>query len=52
MWDLLWTVPNSSGWAWLVSSVFLTGTSYHKITHANRDCGAWPGGQFWSACFP
>ena len=44
--------PNSSGWAWLVSSVFLTGTSYHKITHANRECGAWPGGQFWAVCFP
>ena len=33
---------NSSGWWWLVSSVFLTRTSCHKIIHTNGYCGAWP----------
>ena len=35
--------PNSSGWWWLISSVFLTRTSCHKTTHANGYYGAWPG---------
>ena len=35
MWYFLLTFPNSSGWWWLVSSVFLTRTSCCKITHAN-----------------
>ena len=30
-----WPFPNSSGWWWLISSVFLTRTSCHKTTHAN-----------------
>ena len=34
---------NSSGWWWLISSVFLSRTSYHKTTHANGYYGAWPG---------
>ena len=34
---------NSSGWWWLISSVFLTRISCHKITHANGYYGAWPG---------
>ena len=34
---------NSSGWWWLISSVFLTRTSCHKTTHANSYYGAWPG---------
>ena len=38
-----WPFPNSSCWWWLVSSVFLTKTSYHKITHRNGYCCAWPG---------
>ena len=35
--------PNSSGWWWLISSVFLIRISYHKTTHANGYYGAWPG---------
>ena len=35
--------PNSSGWWWLISSVFLIRISCHKTTHADGDCGAWPG---------
>ena len=38
-----WPFPNSSGWWWLISSVFLTRTSCHKTAHANGYCGAWPG---------
>ena len=34
---------NSSGWWWLISSVFLTRTSCCKTTHANGYYGAWPG---------
>ena len=34
---------NSSGWWWLISSVFLTRTSCRKTTHANGYYGAWPG---------
>ena len=35
--------PNSSGWWWLIRSVFLIRISCHKTTHADGDCGAWPG---------
>ena len=35
--------PNSSGWWWLTSSVFLIRISSHKTTHANSYYGAWPG---------
>ena len=35
--------PNSSGWWWLVSSVFLTGISCHKIIHTHGYYSAWPG---------
>ena len=35
--------PNTSGWWWLISSVFLTRTSCHKTTHASGYYGAWPG---------
>ena len=38
--------PDSSGWWWLTSSVFLIRTSCHKTTHANGYYGAWPG---WAA---
>ena len=38
-----WTFPNSSGWWWLISSMFLTRASCHKTTHANGYYGAWPG---------
>ena len=37
-----WPFPNSSGWWWLVSSVFLTRTSCSKIIHVSGDYGAWP----------
>ena len=33
--------PDSSGWWWLISSVFLTRTSCGKVTHANGFYGAW-----------
>ena len=35
--------PNSSGWWWLISSVFLIRISCHKTTHANGYYGSWPG---------
>ena len=35
--------PDSSGWWWLISSVFLTRTSCCKLTHANGFYGAWSG---------
>ena len=35
--------PNSFGWWWLISSVFLIRISCHKTTHANGYYGAWPG---------
>ena len=38
-----WPFPNSFGWWWLISSVFLISISCHKTTHANGYCGAWPG---------
>ena len=38
-----WPFLNSSGWWWLLSSVFLTRISCHKITHTNSYCDAWPG---------
>ena len=37
-----WPFRNSSGWQWLVSAVFLSRTSCHKITHGNGYYGAWP----------
>ena len=47
-----WPFLNSSGWSWLISSVFLTRTSCHKTTHANGHYGAWPGWRFQSVCLP
>ena len=44
--------PNSSGWWWLISSVFLTRTSCHKTTHANSYYGAWPGWAVSICAFP
>ena len=38
-----WPFLNSSGWWWLISSVFLTRTSCRKTTHANGYYDAWPG---------
>jgi len=38
-----WPLLNSSGWWWLISSVFLSRTSCPKTTHANGCYGAWPG---------
>ena len=35
--------PNSSGWRWLISSVFRIRISCHKTTHGNGYYGAWPG---------
>ena len=34
---------NSSGWWWLISSIFLIRISCHKTTHVNGYDGAWPG---------
>ena len=44
--------PNSSGWWWLISSLFLTRTSCHKTTHANVYYGAWPGWAVSVSVFP
>ena len=33
----------TSGWWWLISSVFFIRISCHKTTHANGYYGAWPG---------
>ena len=44
-WEVVGRFPNSSGWWWLISSMFLTRTSYCKITHTGGCNGAWP----WSA---
>ena len=41
-----WPFLNSSGWWWLISSVFFIRISCHKTTHANGYYGAWPG---WAA---
>ena len=38
-----WPFLNSSGWWWLISSVFLIRISCHKTAHANGYYGAWPG---------
>ena len=38
-----WPFLSASGWWWLVSAVFLTRTSCHKITLANGYYGSWPG---------
>ena len=38
-----WPFPNSSGWWWLISSVFLIRISCRKTTHVNGYYGAWPG---------
>ena len=35
--------PNSSGWWWLISSIFLIRISCHKTAHADGYYGAWPG---------
>ena len=47
-----WPFLNSSGWWWLISSVFLTRTSCHKTTHANGYYGAWPGWAGWISVLP
>ena len=38
-----WSFQTSSGWWWLISSMFLTRTSCHETTHANGYYGAWSG---------
>ena len=43
---------NSSGWWWLISSVFLIRISCHKITHAHGYYGAWPGWAVSISVFP
>ena len=50
--DSFWPFLNSSGWWWLISSMFLTRTSCHKITHENGYCGAWPGWMVSVSVFP
>ena len=44
----------TSGWWWLINSMFLPRTSCHKTTHINGYCGAWTGqdGRFQLACYP
>ena len=36
-----WPFPNSSGWWWLISSLFLIRTSCCKTTHADGHYGIW-----------
>ena len=38
-----WPFLHSSGWRWLISSVFLSRTFCGKTTHADGYHGAWPG---------
>ena len=45
-----WPFLNSSGWWWLISSMFLIRTSCHKTTHANGYYGAWPRWASFSQC--
>ena len=47
-----WPFPNSSGWWWLVSSVFLTRTSCHKQFMQMVTMVPGQGGRFQSVCFP
>ena len=47
-----WPLPNSSSLCWLFSSMFLTRTSCHKVTHAAVTVVPSQGGWFQSACFP
>ena len=47
-----WPFLNSSGWWWLISSVFLMRMSYHKITHTDGYHGAWPGWAVSVSVFP
>jgi len=42
----------SSGWGWLVSSLFLIRISCHKTTHANGYYGTWPGWVVSTSVFP
>ena len=42
-WCFFFAFPELFWLVWLISSVFLTRTSCHKITHANSYYGAWPG---------
>ena len=43
---------NSSGWWWLISSVFLTRTSCRKTAHEMVTKGPGQDGRFQSVCFP
>ena len=52
MWCLLTPFPNSSGWGWLISSVFLTRTSCPRITHTNGCDSAWSGLAVWVTVLP
>ena len=48
-----WPFPNSCGWWWLVSSMFLARTSCCKVTGADDYClGAWPRASGFSQHFP
>ena len=48
----LWPFLNSSGWWWLITSVFLTRTSCHKQLMQMVTVVPGQGGQFQSVCFP
>ena len=45
-----WSFPDSSGWWWFISAVFLTRTSCYKTAHPNGYYGAWPGWAVQSVC--
>ena len=44
--SLILSLPDSSSWWWLISSMFLTRISCCEITHPSGYCGAWWGEQF------
>ena len=47
-----WPFLNSSCWWWLISSMFLTRTSCHKITRTNGYHGSWRGWVVSASGFP
>ena len=44
--SLILSLPDSSSWWWLISSVLITRVSCCEITHPRGYCGPWRGEQF------
>ena len=47
-----WPLLNSSGWWWLIGSMFPSRTSCRKTAHADGYYGAWPGWAVSVSVFP